>query len=190
MQKNYLIIYCLVFLYSTSCNKVSTSPTNQLPPLTTEGLNTFGCLVNGKIFVPQKPSGDLGPYYGCQYQYIYPASNTPYIFGVYGKDKPNPGEFTNVLIDLDSVTVHQGDTFQLGLPSRHGKQSATYSSDPANNAGIIDYNTTDSLTGQITITFFDKANQIASGTFWFNATDGTGDTVHITEGRFDMHFIE
>ncbi|MEP6465521.1 MAG: hypothetical protein ABJB05_04415 [Parafilimonas sp.] len=32
---------------------------------------------------------------------------------------------------------------------------------------------------------------IVSGTFWFNAIEQTdGDTVHVTNGRFDMHYID
>lgn len=34
---------------------------------------------------------------------------------------------------------------------------------------------------------FDETNNIASGAFWFNAVNLTGDTVKVTDGRFDMH---
>ncbi len=102
---------------------------------------------------------------------------------------------SNVGIRLDSVKLQQGniynlksgqDSMGLALP---GKKSSSYISVPSCSQFII-YNTTDSVTGQITITFLDQVNQIVSGTFWFDALNKPGDTVHVRNGRFDMHFTE
>ena len=49
--------------------------------------------------------------------------------------------------------------------------------------------TNQNYTGQLIITKFDIENQIVSGTFWMNLQHPiTGDTVKITEGRFDTRF--
>ena len=47
------------------------------------------------------------------------------------------------------------------------------------------------ITGQLTITHFDQQKQIVSGTFYFDAVETTkGDTVHVTDGRFDMNYAQ
>jgi len=44
-------------LLSLRCRKDKTAnPVDQLPPLTTVGANTFGCLVNGSAFLPKGAS--------------------------------------------------------------------------------------------------------------------------------------
>jgi hypothetical protein len=49
--------------------------------------------------------------------------------------------------------------------------------------------TNSNFNGEINITKFDTQNQIVSGTFWMNLQHPiTGDTVKITEGRFDTRF--
>jgi hypothetical protein len=179
--KSLSIIFIAFILMASGCSKQSASSTNQLPPATNQGLNTFGCLVNGQVFVPQAPIGYPYPYYTC---YIYPNTTNPNFseFTLSGEDKSNGG-FTAVGFTLDSINLQQGDTFQL--KSIGGGNYATYTN--ANTPGYINYYTTDTLTGQLIITYLDKTNYIVSGTFLFNAVSANAsDTVHITEGRFDM----
>ena len=58
------INYILVLLVLTGCskddNKNTSNPIDQLPPMTTSGKNTIGCLVNG---VPFTDSGLMNNYY-------------------------------------------------------------------------------------------------------------------------------
>lgn len=52
-------IYIMVLLLSCSgCKEGILSPKEELPPATQEGLNTFGCLVNGEVWVPK---GSINP---------------------------------------------------------------------------------------------------------------------------------
>ena len=53
---------------------------------------------------------------------------------------------------------------------------------------IIDSQIFKRTEGVLTITKFDKSNQIISGKFWFNAKSSGGETVRITEGRFDVKY--
>ncbi len=39
----------------SSCDLFDNEP--ELPPITTEGKGTFGCYVNGNLFLPEAPSG-------------------------------------------------------------------------------------------------------------------------------------
>ena len=53
------------------------------------------------------------------------------------------------------------------------------------------YKTTMQYYGELKVSHFDQENNIASGTFWFNAKEvNTGEIIHITEGRFDMQFVQ
>ncbi|RRJ91607.1 hypothetical protein EG240_05250 [Paenimyroides tangerinum] len=45
--------------------------------------------------------------------------------------------------------------------------------------------------GEMTITKFDLANEIVSGTFWFDVQNPwTGEKIEVREGRFDTHFSQ
>lgn len=197
MSAIYLLLCAgMIFLYS-DCKKNSSGndPISQLPPFTTKGLNTFGCLVNGKALILEKPWGDIGPFYACTYQYLYADTSKPYGFVVWGKDKPRACDFTDVSIGLDSVNLKSGDTFMLTawrdstgtfLAGKKYGVCTIVTTCP----GMTTYYTTNTVSGEVTIVFLDPVNQIASGTFWFDAIDVPGDTVHVREGRFDMHYTD
>jgi hypothetical protein len=56
-------------LFLTNCGPESPfiePEPEELPPITTEGLNTAGCLVNGELWLP-KPGGGLKPGIDCEY---------------------------------------------------------------------------------------------------------------------------
>ena len=51
------------------------------------------------------------------------------------------------------------------------------------------YDATDNNSGELKINKFDSVNRIISGTFFFTGTDNSnGQTVNITEGRFDIRY--
>ena len=54
-MKKYLLI-ATALAFTMCCKKTETNPLDaeiaKLPPITKEGKNTFGCLVNGKAVVP------------------------------------------------------------------------------------------------------------------------------------------
>ena len=50
------------------------------------------------------------------------------------------------------------------------------------------YYTNSTYTGELYLSKFDTIQQIASGTFYFTAIKSAGDTVKVTNGRFDMHY--
>ena len=63
-QKFYFhsILLLFVFLSFGGCKKHKTNNSvDQLPPETETGANTFGCLVNGKVFIPKGYSGTGKP---------------------------------------------------------------------------------------------------------------------------------
>ena len=174
-----------------SCKKHTSQPANpvdKLPALTQTGANTFGCLVNGQVVVIHQPFGDLEPDYGCQYQLIYSTVNG-YSFNVYGTNKQDGCHFKSVDIGLDSIQLEE-TTYSLNTSivhyGRHGLVDISTACPPS---PLLTYITDSTISGQLTITHFDQQNQIVSGTFWFNAVESNrGDTVRVTDGRFDMHY--
>ena len=65
-RQSFLLLACLfsLLLSAPHCKK----DRFELPPETTTGANTFGCKVNGKVFVPRDGNGRPGLF--CQYAYL------------------------------------------------------------------------------------------------------------------------
>lgn len=64
-----LLFLSLILLSTSSCKDDDDTPTNpvdQLPPATQTGENTFGCLLDGEVFIP---SGGTNPL-DCVYQFV------------------------------------------------------------------------------------------------------------------------
>ena len=176
-----LPVFSLIIL-SSSCKKHTVPPVSQLsllPPATQTGANTFGCLVNGKAFIPGG-SLSLTPHTQCNY--IYTAGG--YYLTVSGNYKGSDGTITGIVFGTDSLAVDPGQLFLFNT-NTPGNASAFYNLAYA-HGGITSYVTNSKVSGQLIITKFDQSNQIISGNFYFNAVDFSGDTVKITDGRFDM----
>lgn len=193
MIGNNFIVICLIFLLSnSSCKKQQSdqqSTTVKLPPFTTQGLNTFGWKVNGKIALPNRLFGDMYPYLGCYYEHIYSSPDRPYNFEVFAKADSTNGAITKVIVELDSITIHQGDTIRLGNFGQYKNYGEYFVGNLNSAIGIRNYFTTDDLGGSIVISYLDEEKNIVSGKFWFDAIDSVNnDTVHITEGIFDMKY--
>ncbi len=80
-----------------------------MPSETQTGANTFGCLVNGKVFLPKGISE--APRLTCYYQYIYYPSPNGYVFQVKANDKSNSSIFQSLNILCDSIKMSQDQAF-------------------------------------------------------------------------------
>jgi len=52
----FIISFCILALFATCKKKdppIGNNATAQLPSITTTGANTFGCLVNGEVWLPK-----------------------------------------------------------------------------------------------------------------------------------------
>jgi hypothetical protein len=177
MKPPFLIIAgCLILSFFNSCNK-------DLPPATTTGANTFGCLINGQIFSPKISSlTGLRPI-NCGLSSL----NDTLIFSVYGTREYETGNVLTIGFEFIGVNPQQGDTYNL-RSIKYGEGGGFYKS--LAFSGNEYFTTSDTTTtGQLTLTRFDLTNRIASGNFSFNVIDSTtSDTIKITEGRFDSQF--
>ena len=111
-----------------------------------------------------------------------------YDFAVRGVDFRNTCKITAITLGLDSIRPAEGIKFILqSKKNGQGWAQYEYSDCDTTHVRII---TSDLVTGQLSFTRFDAVNRIASGDFWFNVLDKIGDTIKITNGRFDINFIE
>ncbi|OAV71881.1 hypothetical protein Barb4_00322 [Bacteroidales bacterium Barb4] len=166
-MKSILLLSMVALLYG--CEEKYTS----LPPETQSGANTFGCLVNGKLFVDENPTSRDYAAYGSRDGYNYLLSISI---------NANGPEMIQI---VDSI-VETGASHPLRYASfEHTTyEKATF------------FSTENS--GEIYLTRFDTINKVVSGIFSFRAEksnplswrgDYTSDTVvNVTQGRFDLEF--
>ena len=150
-----------------------------LPPATTTGENTFGCLINGEPWLPLK----RGIFGSLSYQIDFSWGTV------------SPGFFSCLMVQdydslqsiLDFVVL---DVFSEGVFSNLNLSEGGGVSDQSSSyeGG---YYETDLLydESEVTINRLDSIEEIISGTFrlrYINENLSEPDTIWITEGRFDL----
>ena len=178
-MNRYLFLAAFIILLVVSCKKKeSGNPKDDLPPITHTGANTFGCLVDGKLFKPKKKIGSLSVILQCNYQYF--------------KEQHHFLLAARNAIDNYSVAFGMLGTPIAGDTVIH--YSYPGSGEMAAGCGkLIDsrpeFQTFSNSPGEFRIEYFDSFKQIISGTFWFDAVDtATGKVVQVRDGRFDVQF--
>lgn len=165
----FLLILLLAGLGFQGCKKEQPGP--ELPLLTNEGKNVFGCKVNGAIWLPD-------------YDRAYTSSRP--IQGDY-----YAGGFTiSVSGFSEGQNMHQtlyinmaGGVFETGRYELNGEDIAT---------GFVDWETgceyrmSTLNDGWIEFTYLDTIANIASGRLKFSITDPECGTINVTEGVFDI----
>jgi hypothetical protein len=164
------------------CKKENDEAT--LPPETTTGAMTFGCKVNGKVFVPKDGRGRPGLY--VQYVNLGSGPGGGWYLNIPATNwKPNPPEGVN--IQTDSLLISEGVTYDFSLSATNQPIKGAFYTFCDFNGKTYAKLATDN--GQIHIKKFDQINRIISGTFFYTATNVTsGEKVNITEGRFDIRY--
>ncbi|HXI00325.1 MAG TPA: hypothetical protein VNI52_08640 [Sphingobacteriaceae bacterium] len=153
-------------LLSASCKKENL---NALPPATTTGENTMGGYIDGKLFVSRRR--DL-------------LSTDPSI------------TYNTVLSKLtfggNSVLIPDGPVVGFSL-EENLKQGKLILTPGGKNSGLLTIRAASgtlihyfSQSGYVELTRFDPNAKIFSGTFDVVFKSESGQTVHFTEGRFDL----
>jgi hypothetical protein len=171
-----------LIILSSSCKKHVIKPVDQLsllPPATQTGARTFGCLVNGQAFVPKDRSIIEGPLLQCNYIFL----NGGYYF-LLALVNSNNGLVQGVRVATDSLAIAQGQSYKFAI-YRKGNADAAYNLTGTQNRSYV---TNTTVSGYLTITKLDPIMQIVSGTFYFKGINAPGDTVNVTDGRFDMPY--
>ena len=169
-----LLILIITILFFASCSKDSaeTQP-DQLPPITTTGANTAGCLIDGKVLIPKNGSQAIGGslLYGLKY---YVGNN----FGNPGFDDYFAINIKNRKdIDGDEIYIHLNKMIiGTGVYAIGQSNGNYYIASPPNNhavlkkgvnSGNIKSYISSSTSGLVTVTRFDYPNKIISGFFSF-----------------------
>lgn len=174
------IKHLLIALLLTACSKAENCEgIDCLPPMTTTGENTIGCLVNGEPFTD---SGLMNNFYQLVNGKFVLAIN--WNEGVTNDSKRGQ-------IAISGIEIIEGETYDLNisdfLVDDYIGGSGTFT---ANNSELFgQFETNQDNIGTVTFIKFDNTNNIMSGTFQFNAAEIiTGETIAITNGRFDLTF--
>jgi hypothetical protein len=175
-MKLFIKLLIILFLFTgNSCSKKDDceNPIDCLPPLTTTGEGTIGCLIDGEVF---KPGGSQwsGPTQQAFYQFV----DGGYYFGLTANNRSTK---KNIHIFLRNETIEEDIIFSLTIDQENSNFGEYISA-----AGR--HRTNNVQTGEIKIINFDNHNGIVSGTFWFDAVNEDGKVVEIREGRFDMKY--
>src|SRR5690606_7751402 len=133
----------LIFLTTTisCCNKDDDNPppdpVDQLPPATQTGAGTFGCLLDGEVFLPGNSSNNLD----CVYQFV----NGGYYFALQSNKRDINNNRITLAIGTNRLEINEGGTYSL-IDFTEGNASGIYSY--ANNANY----TSENNTGELKIT--------------------------------------
>jgi hypothetical protein len=175
MKQVLIFPLCVIFLaiFLQSCDLFDSATKKEILPLATqEGKNTFGCLVNGKVWLPKgnNSTSNLDASYDPTFENgsfdlgAYRINNdTDQFIAIGGKNVNTIGTYTFTQ-DIDSPGALLNDK----------KTNCSYNE----QVNIVE--------GQFTLTRLDIPSQIVSGTFEFVLAKPGCDTIKVTQGRFDM----
>lgn len=181
-MKNIIVLLAVLFTLSC-CNKNDddqpVNPIDQLPPATQTGEQTIGCLVNGEPFKDNASFNNFYQFIDGEYYLVINwlrYTSEGYKSGQLVVSKTEVQEGQTYSLDKSSYTdgdyTGSGATFVSTIPEIYGQ-----------------YETNFNYTGQIHFTRFDTENFIMSGIFEFEAQEIlSGETISITNGRFDLNF--
>lgn len=174
IQKLTLVALSLLFLSASTC--FDQDDEDKLPPETQSGRNTFGCLVNGKVWLPKSaPFSSVGTlaHLNEDYTHLIIAGN----------------QSGNQIISffINNTIIETGSVFNLSSDENSKAHFDYY------NCYYRSYNENP---GELIITKFDTVNKIVSGRFYFSAkyfessinSYNCDNSFIITEGRFDLTY--
>ncbi len=181
-------LFLLVFLLATiACGNRTEEETAKLPPETQNGANTFGCIVNGKLFYPRDGIGDV---MGTAKAIVFSGN---YQFDEIRVANLRDGKPINYMYFhlQDIPTNGVGEYVWKESNFNHGvdglMQNYLYIRAYDYNTNTWKWYTSYENSGKTTITKY-GGQPIVSGTFSgkLRTTDGK-ETIEITNGRFDIN---
>lgn len=176
-----LIFLSPVFLLNAKCKKDKINPPAVLPAITQEGKNTFGCKVNGEVWVPYykcggtgNPCGELIVDIARLSQNVLP---TAIHIGAAIKYKDNTISSLSINSPINTGVNNTGNKID-SVELEYVKP------------GVIQYfeGNGSGFQNTFTITKLDTINKIIAGTFEATLYRSLTDSIRITEGRFDLKF--
>jgi len=172
-----LTLVLIILLSILSCTK--TEEIEKLPPMTTEGKNTFGCLVNGKAWIPKTEGGGL---FNERLSIKYEGRS----FSIQASLRLNKDEtFQRLFVSTNFTDL---GVYQIPHPPFSGEIYFNLNKVPIGTMPCTTYKCIPEDT-EIEILYLDTNKRIISGTFSYkNLTNRCGDIINITDGRFDVRY--
>ncbi len=175
---NVLLLFTAFCCLSVQCKKES--ELDKLPPVTTYGANTFGCLINGRAWPVYEKGRHIidGTYYN---------GNLNISYDIYEPD-PNGGWGPGTIkqsVTIRTKKIHKKGFYAITRTSSDDQYSVSYadefySAHYASNVNTICY---------ITMHRLDSVKHVISGEFSFSLSDREGKSpVHVEHGRFDLFY--
>ncbi len=167
-------------LFQTQCSLFDLNNNDQppvenqldlLPPPTQQGKFTFGCLVNDTAWVPRTTSRMAAHYQEG-------------ILSILGEVNEKGREQNMQMVVVDTALLTNVAYDLTTFPN-----ASAYFNWIIEGKGICWYEPQNTLSGTLTLTYFDKFNYIVSGVFEFTIASKGCDTIRVTDGRFDMRYI-
>ena len=199
-MKNLISIIIISIFSITSCyKKVKLS---DLPPITTVGANTFGCLVNGNGLIPRSYSSGkplaLAYFHDTASIFRNTFNNTGFTGKLYDLFI-TAGDYTlnspvTLLLEAQGLDLKTGDKIPIVSKLTPNSIFGSYYingfvfgySQPVVQSNTITYKSILSSSNLLTVVKRDSVNHILSCTFSFDAADTLGNIVQIRDGRFDI----
>ncbi len=176
-----IIIIACANIFAACKKDKAISELDKLPAATQTGANTFGCLVNGKSFIP-----DNGCKYLCTpaFRSYYDNSNGG-TFSIKA-DLTSPAQSYDMYIGFGVDNFTSVKTYNIGnTSSTIGITYWNYKEQNSNCTTFFGNDTTLIRTGFIKVEKIDLINGIISGRFEFTIKKNGCETINISEGRFD-----
>jgi len=175
-----LILFFILFL--SGCIKKSLT-LQDLPPATTIGANTFGCLIDGTGFEPLQ-------FYYLGFTKVYSNDSLPntkkfFIGGLNSIQSPN----RTLNLSASGIVFHAGDQIPIQTAQIKHAVSAVYYlyGTGFQQTQVVDiFKSTNSSSNILSISKLDTLHRILSGTFSFDMVDSLGKVSQIREGRFEI----
>ncbi len=179
LNSGLLVLMITILCSALQCNKDKNNPPTTLPPITQEGKNTFGCKIDGEIWVPYYKCGGTGNTCGELFVDVYPAIIQQ-----------------KILIEINmSFTKKNQDNSSTGFQINTKQNFKLFTTGNKIDSLNIEFSTSgfkfyrnSNNNGFFQITKLDTLNNIISGLFETTLYVSATDSVKITEGRFDLRF--
>ncbi len=163
-------VACLL-LTAMTCQK------KDLPEPTQDGRDTFGCKINGKVFVAQRTSMFSGEH--ILVNYLHTKDDDRYSLIILGVNQKTDNRLKITYKGEGEIVPGK---YPMVATEEENGFTATYSATGIFYPFGIDV----SKTNEIEITKIDIENKVLSGKFSFHLIDDAGKRLAITEGRFDV----
>ena len=164
--------YFSVFLVLAITGLFKCSEEDELPPISKEGRSTFGCMVNGKLWLTEGSA-----FSSNTHAEIYRSHDTIAV-NIYANGRSQTTMFMSI-IAVPALKINEPYHF-INNDECCGLQYLDFT-------GAVSCAYELPISGHVTLSRWDEGEGILAGTFQFSAeSDECPGTVVITEGRFDI----